>query len=135
MTYFDFCKNVALDKLDDFEDGMSYACDLASWLTMSENNTGSWYCSRYKAMEDIKNWFLDLADFVDYYKNNFGYSENLNVFKNPEVFHCLAIICGVEAIVNQCKYLNDNWDNKVVLDYNTIQLLKKQIKSVKSFGW
>lgn len=57
MRYFDFCKNVALEKLDEYVGSNTYLCDLDYMLTERENANGSWYCSTYKAEKDVQEWF------------------------------------------------------------------------------
>lgn len=135
MKYFDFCKNVALEKLDEYSGEEIYLCDLDYKLTEYENDNGSWYCSTYKAERDIKEWFDDLGGFVDYYKSEYGDNPNLNVFENPEGFHCLAVICGVADIVSQALCCEVEWNDLVELTPQKINAIKKKISKVRNFSW
>lgn len=137
MKYFDFCKNVVLEKLDEYVGSNTYLCDLDFKLTESENANGSWYCSIYKAKKDVKEWFDDLGEFVEYYKDNFGNNENLNVFDNVEGFHCLAVIIGVADIVQSAlaKMNVDINDEEVELTPQLVSAIKKNVVRVREFSW
>lgn len=136
MRYFDFCKNVALEKLDEYVGSNTYLCDLDYKLTECENANCSWYCSTYKAKKDVQEWFEDLGDFVEYYKDNFGDNKNLNVFDNVEGFHCLAVICGVADIVQSALYkMNVDTNEKVELTPQLVSAIKKNVARVREFSW
>ena len=62
MRYFDFCKNAALEKLDEYVGSNTYLCDLDFELTECENTNCSWYCSTSKAEKDVKEWFDDVVE-------------------------------------------------------------------------
>lgn len=136
MKYFDFCKNVALEKLDEYVGNNTYLCDLDYMLTDYENVNGSWYCSEHKAKKDVQEWFEDLGDFVEYYKDNFGDNKNLNVLGNVEGFHCLAVICGVADIVQSAlSKMNVDGDEEVELTPQLVSAIKKNVARVREFSW
>ena len=136
MKYFDFCKDVALEKLDEYVGVNTYLCDLDYMLTESENANCSWYCSIYKAKKDVKEWFDDLGEFYEYYVDNYGDNKNLNVFDNIEGFHCLAVICGVADIVQSalCK-MNVDTNEEVELTPQLVSSIKKNVARVREFSW
>ena len=135
MRFFDFCKEVSLKRLDDYIGENVYLCDLGFMLTDYENTNGSWYYSRFKAEQDVKNWFDELGSFVEYYKDVYGDNPNLNVFENIEGFHCLAVICGVDDIIKQALSFDDNLSDEVELTPQVVNNIKKKIAKIRTFSW
>ena len=119
-------KSYLIDKLNDYKGGTYYASELAYKLTEGENINGSVYCNAYETKELIKNNFDLFGDFVRYYENEFG--ETLNPLLEPEKAHVCFSIESCSQILQSCKFINDNWDNKIELTYKNINTLTKQIK-------
>ncbi|GHV47058.1 hypothetical protein FACS189499_03820 [Clostridia bacterium] len=94
----------AIDTLIAFEDAREYAegdvYDVANRLTEDENVNGSWYCSTYKAREEVLN-NLDFFDIVAEYAHERGFTEGgkptLNLL-DIEHDHVLYRIIGNEML-------------------------------------
>ena len=121
-------KSYIIDKLTDYKDGLYYSCDLAYTLTEGENANGSVYCNSWKTKELIKENFDLFGDFLEYYKDNFD--TILNPFLEPEKTHVCFLICAVEQMLNGCKLLTDNWDNKIELTDKNIKAITKHIYTI-----
>lgn len=119
-------KAFLIDTLQDHKGCDIYACDLANTLTEGENVNGSVYCNAYKTKELIKDNFDLFGDFVRYYENELG--ETLNPLLEPEKAHVCFLIESCSQILQSCKLINDNWDNKIELTDKNINTLTKQIK-------
>lgn len=90
-------KNFIIERLNEFKGKETYLCDLDMELSERENHNGSWYCSTYKAEQEIKeNWDF-CKSFFEYYRIEFGAC--LNPF-NTENFHCIMMICAVKNAFN-----------------------------------
>ena len=79
--------------------------DLALTLWENENETGSITCNAYESQIWIGKYFMDIADYVDQYKEEFG--ETLNCFKSPEAFQVIITIFATECL------LADFWDEGI----------------------
>jgi len=119
-------KAYLIDKLNGYKGCTIYACDLAYTLTEGENANGSVYCNAYKTKELIKNNFDLFGDFVRYYEDELG--ETLNPLLEPEKTHVCFLIESCSQILQSCKFINDNWDNKIELTNKNIKTLIKEIK-------
>lgn len=119
-------KSYLIDKLNDYKGGTYYASELAYKLTEGENINGSVYCNAYETKELIKDNFDLFGDFVRYYENEFG--ETLNPLLEPEKAHVCFLFESCNQILQSCKLINDNLDNKIELTDKNIKTLTKQIK-------
>ena len=81
--------------------------DLANILTEAINVTGSATCSTQKAKEYIKEWFNELEDFEEYYRGNIEGKQPYNPITQPEQYHCLMVIMGVEDVLLNIEYNTD----------------------------
>ena len=75
--------------------------DTAYLLTESENNSGSWYCSSYKAKEAIGKYWDEVTEFVQWYKDNMGDLPSWDVFLDTENFHWMFMIYAYEQVFYQ----------------------------------
>ena len=119
-------KSYLIDNLNDYKGVTFFASELAYKLTEGENINGSVYCNAYKTKELIKDNFDLFGDFVRYYENELG--EKLNPLLEPEKAHVCFLIESCSQILQNCKLINDNWDNKIELTDKNINTLTKQIK-------
>lgn len=131
-SYIDACKQHIIDTLSDYQDITLEACDLGMTLTEGENANGSWYCSTYKAEQDLDSFGRDIVrDFIDEYKDEFGEKPQWDAYTDPENFHCLMMIMGVEKLINQLLTINNHWNKKITLDKETIKKLIDELENVK----
>ena len=128
MTYTQTCKQHIIDTIADWQDQDIEVSEFGHTLSEGENANGSWYCSTYKAEQDLDAFGRDaVAEFIDEYKSNFG-ELPYDAYTEPESFHCLMMIVGVENVFNQLAAVQNIWDKKVKL---TKKLIKKIIDELK----
>ena len=127
MTYKQACLQHIEDTLPDYQGQELEACELGMTLTEGENANGSWYCSTYKAQEDLKAWFDDVGEFIEEYTNEFGEKPKWDAFIDAENFHCLMMIVGVEKIINGLDIIQDHWNKKITLDDKTIKAIIEEL--------
>ncbi len=126
-TYNKYCQDFINDHLDGFEGQNVYGCDLGGELTQGINVDGSATYSTYKAIEYLKFWWDDAADYFQYEKDNFG--ENLhNPFDNPEAYHVCMIIQGVSSLLAQCSLINKYWNDTFELTPKRVKKILRQIE-------
>ena len=127
MNYRQTCLQHIEDTLPDYQGQELEACDQGMTLTEGENANGSWYCSTYKAQEDLKIWFDDIGDFIEEYVNKFGTRPQYDAFVDAESFHCLMMIMGVEKAINGLDIIQDHWNKKITLDDKTIKAIIEEL--------
>jgi ABC-type tungstate transport system permease subunit len=108
-NYKDYCVDYIIDHIgyhigNDFYD--SY--ELANAITESDNLSGSFTYSTYKAKQYIKHWFDDIADFLNEYEFFYGDNLSVNPFTESEKFHGIMVIVLVENIISNLKYLSND---------------------------
>ena len=89
------------DRLDYMIAIRKYKTDIATLLTESENNSGSWYCSSYKTKEAIGKYWNEVTEFVEWYKDQMGTLPEWDVFLDTEQFHCMFMIYAYEQVFYQ----------------------------------
>ena len=107
-----------------------YLCDLGMILTESENANGSWYCSEYKAEQEIKKNFELCGDFVKWHKDIFGDEFTYNPFLETEKFHCSTMIFAYENVFNQAVSDHKKWNEKIEITEKFIEYIKEHLKDV-----
>ena len=133
-SYFDYCKQHLLERLDAYIGTSHYACDLGYYLCEEENANGSLTFSRKRAMEYLKAWWFDCGDYWEYEKDNFGEHPH-NPFDNPEAFMVCMVIHGVDNILSQCRPINEAWNDTINLSDKFVAELKKEIEEVTDILW
>lgn len=127
----DFVIDVLIDELVDCKDSSTYACELGYTLLETYNIDSVYFYNNYQAVEFIKKHFDDFKEIVEEITLNFG-SENIpNVFKQPDRF---CIVCFLEVasyLCSNCKYIDDNWNNEILLDEKTIEIIKNELESLR----
>lgn len=118
-------KGKVIDELNERIGQTIYVCDLGMELSDNENADGSWYCSRYKAEEDIKSNFELCKSFVNWYSSNIG--GLLNPFDDLEKFHCTMMIFAVENAycdaINKTKYM-DLWNEETEITEDFVKAIE-----------
>lgn len=133
-------KNYVIDllvrKLEDYEDMFIYGCDMAYTLLEEYNINGSITYSTYKAEEWLKDNIQDIYDFLPTIKFEYGdefYAKLcIDILENPE--KAMTIICLEKAndILSSLKFINDNWNNKIVLNKENINIIKKELENYEN---
>lgn len=103
--------------------------DLGMMLTESENADGSWHRSTYKAEQDLDSFGRDaVAQFMDDYKSDFGEKPQWDAYTEPEQFHCLMMIMGVERTLNESDTIQDHWNENVALTKKMVKQIIEEIE-------
>lgn len=123
----------AWDHIDAWLDGNEgrdvWGADLGFEITLNENNNGfvdDPYT--YTAKEWIKEHFDDCAVYWEYERFTFGSDGNkTNPFDDPVTYQVLIFINAVEQIVTSLPYVNERWDDNIILTPNVIALLRYEL--------
>lgn len=132
-NFDDYCRDFIKDELPVHEGRNVYACDLGCYLTESINCDGTATYSTAEAKDYIREWWDEAGEYWDYEKFNFGEHYH-NPFDEPEAFMVCMIIEGVNSILSQCDFIDDHWDDEIVLNKKNIKTILSQAKS-KSVSW
>jgi hypothetical protein len=130
--YVTYCKDFIIDGLTDCKGYLNseYACDLGYKLTERINVDGSATYSTYEAKQYIKEWWNEAGEVYEYQKDNYGECLQ-NPFENPEAFHVVMIIEGVNNILNQCETIQENWNDEIELTDEVINKLIEEVEDVR----
>lgn len=130
--FVDMVKTGVIEKLEDYKGEEKDICDLGYDLTECENVNGSWYCSTYKAVQDLSKYFSVFMDYQEWWMNNYG--EPLEMFdKNgyfePERIHCCMMIDAYRNVFERAfEELEDyNFEDNVMIDDEFIEKMTKAI--------
>jgi len=127
-SFIDYCKDYIEEHLVYFEDMDVYLSDLALDLTYGPNMDGSLTYDRSEAIEYLREWWFDAADYYDYARSELG--DTRNPFANPEEFMVCMVIEGVNNLMWSAYYeLGLDTDKKTKL---TAEIIKKIVESVKN---
>ena len=128
-TFIDYCKNYVLDNIDEYEGQEVYLCDLGFTLTDGPNCDGTLTFNREKAMDYLREWWWDAADYFEYEKFNFGTTQN--PFENPEAYMVCMVIEGVRTLIDRAITalgLDDQWNDEVELTADLIEKIKGAVE-------
>lgn len=117
-------KEDIVDRLQDRIGQEFELSELGFELTMDENKTGSWYCSTWKAEKALKSNYDEVANFMQYYQDNYGEKPEKDAFLDPEEFHLIFMIFCYESVFNQAV---------PSLDYEKVEITEDFIKNVKHY--
>ena len=98
--FITYCKQYIYDHIDDYRGQKVYPCDLGFTLTEDPNCNGTLTYNRAEAIEYLKEWWDEAADYFDYEKDNFGGAVH-NPFENPEAYMVCMVIDGVRTLIDQ----------------------------------
>ena len=126
-------KNEVIEKLieemENYKDTEVYACDLAYTLLEEYNIDGTITYSTYEAKKWIKNNFDDLGEIVEERQAN-GL-EVPNIFDRPEAFMVTIYLEVASYLMAQCKFIDEHWNNIIVLTTKNIEIIKKQLEELR----
>jgi len=121
-------KQTIIERLNDYADTTVYACDLAYTLFEGENANGSVLCNTYLTKEFIKENFDLFGDLVEYVNDNLDMK--LNPFTEPEKAHVILMLESAQSILSQLDYINDNWNDKIELNSEVMEVLTQQLNNL-----
>lgn len=111
------------DELPEYEDTECIACDLGCKLTESINASG--YVVK-DAWAFLSNHLKDARDEYEYEKESYGNVLH-NPFENPDAFVTCMMINVVEAILSQIPYIDEHWNDDIVLTKGVIRNILSHI--------
>lgn len=127
--------DLLIRKLEDYKDMSIYGCDMAYTLLEQYNVDGTVLYNTYSTTEWLKDNIQDIYDFLPtikfMYDNNFYANLCIDILDSPE--KAMTIICLEKAneILSSLKFINDNWDNEIILDKKTIKIIKEELEKQK----
>ena len=130
--FMDMVKEEAKRRLYDRIGETVYLCDLSTELTDAENCDCTWSFSRHDDMENIKKYWDECDNFVEYYHSNFG-ADVPNVFENPEKFFCCMMIEAISELIGRSicyGSLSDNWNDEVELTEDMVKTIVEGFDSI-----
>lgn len=134
QDFTDYCKEQIENRLPEMEGRSVYMCDLALDMMEGPNVDGTLTYSTNDAIEYIRKWWYDAADYFQYEKDNFGEVYH-NPFDNPEAYMVCMVIEGVRSILSQCATVDEQWDDKVELTGAVIDRILSEVKDVEEVKW
>lgn len=118
------------DNLANYEGNTFYGCNLGYEITNDININGTATYDRNEAIEKLKEFWDDAADVFEYCKFNYGENLLLNPFEEPEKYHVIMIIEGVQSMLAQSDFIDKNWDNKIELTEENIKIILSEIDAL-----
>lgn len=120
--------DMLIDKLNEYEDNEYYSCDLACYLLEQENIYGNIFSTEIENIKYINNNFYYFGEIVEELILSLGAENVPNVFLKPCAFIIMIYLEVADYLISQCQYIKDNWNDKLVLDENIIEILTKQLE-------
>ncbi len=128
MTYEQTCLEHIKDTLPEYIGQDVEICDLGMMLSEGENANGSWYCSTHKAEQDLDEFGRDsVAEFIEDYQSEFGDKPQYDAYCEPESFHCLMMIMGVEKLLNESDTIQEHWNENIELTQEMVDQIIEEI--------
>ena len=124
-TTLDWVKSLIIERLSDYANTTTYGCDLAYKLFEGENANGSVFCNTFKTVEFIKANYDLFGEFLEQYESNFG--TMLNPFSEPEKCHVIFLLESASAVMSNCEFISENWNNKIQLTDEVINTITEQV--------
>ena len=133
--------DLLIRKLEDYEDMSIYGCDMAYTLLEQYNVDGSITYNTYEAIEWLKDNMQDIYDFLptiktmydnDFYDNEFYAKLCIDILDSPEKAMVIIVLEKANDILSSLKFINDNWDNEIVLNSENINIIKKELKEYEN---
>ena len=127
-VWFEDIKEDIISRLEDMTEQEQYLCDIGFFLTEYENTNGSWYCSTYKAKEEMQENWEEFGAIAEYMHDNWGC--NTNPLLESEKFHCQAMICLYEQVFNYAVCDFDEWNEEITIDADFVERVKDALENV-----
>lgn len=124
--------DLLIENLENYEDMSIYGCEMAYTLLEEYNVDGTVLYNTHSTTEWLKDNMQDIYDFLPTIK--FSYDDEfyarlcIDILDSPE--KAMVIICLEKAreILSSLKFINDNWDNKIVLNKENINIIKSELE-------
>lgn len=126
--WFESIKEDIVSRLEDMTGEEKYLCDIGFFLTETENANGSWYCSTYKAKEEISQHWEEFGVIAEYMHDVWGCTTN--PLLESERFHCQAMNCLYEQAFNCAVCYFEEWNEQIAIDDELIERVKTALENV-----
>lgn len=107
LSFTEYCKKFIKDHIGNVADTLVYPCDICHKLTKEIDILAD------KAKLYIMEWFDVAGEIYQYQEENYG-EALYNPFKNPKEWIICMINEGINGLLTQNKYMEENWDNHKV---------------------
>ena len=124
-------KDYLIDKLEEIEgqNEETYGCDISN-LLMIEDLENQCILDNYNDIKWIGNNFSDLGEILEEIKFQLGSDNIPNVFDRPEEFRLLVYSEVATYLLSECKYIDENWNDNIVLTDEAIEIIQKQLEEI-----
>lgn len=123
------------EKLKEYENTISYGCDLSYTLFESYNVDGSITYNRYRAEMWIKNNWDNFGEILEELKfqfdSNYFKDTIISMWDNPEQFMVIIYLAVADYLLSRCSFIDKNWDEEIVLTSDNIELISNQLEELK----
>jgi hypothetical protein len=123
--WFEEIKSDIIDRLGEREGEEICLCDIGFELTISENNTGSWYCSTYKARQEIGEHWEEFGRIAEYMRDNL--EDKTNPMLETELFHVRAMITLYEVTFSAAVGGFKEWNDHVEITAEFIERVRESL--------
>ena len=123
--WFEEIKADIIDRLSEREGEKIYLCDIGFELTISENNTGSWYCSTHKARQEIGEHWEEFGRIAEYMHDNWG--DKTNPMLETELFHARAMVTLYEATFSAAVGSFEEWNDQIEITAKFIERVRESL--------
>lgn len=134
--FIEMIKNSMLARMKELNERTKDPQELGFELTEYENVNGSWYCSNWKATQDLSWFFSVFQKYQEWWLDNFGEAleiVNSNGFFETEKVHLALMIDAHKNMFDRAynilcnEDINYNWENKIEVTEDFINKIKKII--------
>ena len=137
-SFVEYCKDYIIDTLTEYEGNRTYGADLCSLIMEGPIADGSLTHWTQKALDYIREWLDDCAEFWDYAKFNFGkdyVADHLNVFDNPELFMVNMVYEGIGYIFSRVSAIDEFWNDELELTEEIIDSIIAEVENIDEIEW
>ena len=107
----------------------TYGCDISN-LLMIEDLENQCILDNYNDIKWIGDNFSDLGEILEEIKFQLGSDNIPNVFDKPEEFRLLVYSEVATYLLSECKYIDENWNDNIVLTDEVIEIIQKQLEEI-----
>ena len=107
----------------------TYGCDISN-LLMIEDLENQCILDNYNDIKWIGDNFSDLGEILEEIKFQLGSDNIPNVFDEPEKFRLLVYSEVASYLLSDCKYIDENWNDNIVLTDEAIEIIQKQLEEI-----
>ena len=129
MGFDNYIKDTILERLEEMEGESVCVSDLASEITMEDNNAGTFIVYTIEAKQFIKDFMKEAQETYEDHIFQFGEEDSFipNPFKDPNGYSFFMEDYGVRKLLNNIPFIEDNWDEEIVITPEVIKQIRKEL--------